>query len=303
MDNSASNMNVPAPLSNWGDIPFSPTALRLISAVEFRTTNAKGSSVIRVPHWNLEIFNVGGLEINPDYSGWHPCSPGTGVLYAPGTGYQERLMTRSRQCVSICIFFDATCNLQPFLPTPFAFIQDEHRLLEPLLGSMLLTQGGGPAALLAATASFYQTISLLFSAKRQKDTLAIFPQNPAIPDLILSVHQYLHQHLSEPIRIRDIAEKVGMSESGLAHAYRRITGCKLMSTLRGFRVEAAKARLLRGEMTLDAIAAQTGFADGFHLSRTFKHYVGTSPRDFVRSSKMRPFASIANSSTPPQRRP
>jgi len=54
-----------------------------------------------------------------------------------------------------------------------------------------------------------------------------------------------------------------------------------MAVLREIRIEAAKAMLLRGSMTLDQISAKTGFADAFHLSRTFKKHEGCSPRAFL----------------------
>jgi AraC family transcriptional regulator len=56
-----------------------------------------------------------------------------------------------------------------------------------------------------------------------------------------------------------------------------------MAALRAMRIEAAKVQLVRGDLKLDAIAIQTGFADAFHLSRTFKRMVGSSPRQFLRN--------------------
>lgn len=48
------------------------------------------------------------------------------------------------------------------------------------------------------------------------------------------------------------------------------------------RIEFAKTLLLKGQ-TLKAIAAETGFCDPFHLSKTFKQVTGHSPRQFVES--------------------
>jgi transcriptional regulator GlxA family with amidase domain len=82
------------------------------------------------------------------------------------------------------------------------------------------------------------------------------------------------------LQLADIAAAVGMSVSGFAHNYKRQTGLSPMAMLRRMRVEAVKSHLMRERLTLEQIANETGFADAFHLSRTFKEVTGVSPRQF-----------------------
>ena len=71
-----------------------------------------------------------------------------------------------------------------------------------------------------------------------------------------------------------------MSESGFAHAYRRLAGQSPGQALRRMRIEAVKMYLLHNRLTLEKIAQLTGFADAFHLSHTFRKVVGVSPKQF-----------------------
>jgi len=53
-----------------------------------------------------------------------------------------------------------------------------------------------------------------------------------------------------------------------------------MEYVRQRRIERVKHLLVGSRRKLPEIAAQTGFADGFHLSRTFKRLVGQTPSDY-----------------------
>ena len=53
-----------------------------------------------------------------------------------------------------------------------------------------------------------------------------------------------------------------------------------MTRLINLRIDHAKHLLLRG-VPLKQIAQEAGFSDAFHLSKTFKHVEGISPRGFL----------------------
>jgi AraC family transcriptional regulator len=46
------------------------------------------------------------------------------------------------------------------------------------------------------------------------------------------------------------------------------------------KLKLVEIRLLNSDFTLTQIADDLGFTDVSHLSKTFKHYVGTSIREF-----------------------
>jgi len=77
-----------------------------------------------------------------------------------------------------------------------------------------------------------------------------------------------------------------MSVSALAHRYRAATGETPMTTVKRARLDLAKGLLAKG-YRLKEIASQVGFADEFHLSKTFKQVEGVSPRAYHRAALTR----------------
>jgi len=261
--------------------------LRAVSASQFHAVPATPSRVITTTHWLLEILIDGALDINVENRGWRRRDVGTGVLYAPGASYRERAAdpSRPRAYISLYVFFtDGADELPRLLSVPgrFAWIEDPDRRLERLLHDIVSGLDGGSAAGVSATGSLYHAVALLLAAEARRDSLVIGSGGAGIPEMIATVHRYMREDLARTIRLRDLASRVGLSESALSHAYRRITGRTPMAALRALRVDAAKAHLIRGRLTLEAIAELTGFADAFHLSRTFKKLTGQSPREFRR---------------------
>lgn len=91
---------------------------------------------------------------------------------------------------------------------------------------------------------------------------------------------FLQQHMSEPLAIGTVARHLNMGASTLSHRFKLALGHGPMKELQRLRILRAKA-LLRQHWKLAAIARETGFCDGFHLSRVFKQSEGISPSQFA----------------------
>jgi AraC-like DNA-binding protein len=267
------------------DLASSPTdVLRLLGAGLFKMTETAPSQPLSQNVWILEIIAAGELQVSIEGTGWRSLGRGDGVLYAPGTRYREKVATPGRSCRSMCVFFEtSTLPAQKAwqrLQAPFLFLRDTEDLLAPLAQEVLQRRGLSAADDLLATACFLEIIAHLLRAPRQEQTLFIEREYSA--DLTARIHHVMRARLSGPVSLQEIAGEVGLSVSGLAHAYKRATGLSPMAALRQMRVEAAKSHLLRDRLSLAQIADETGFADAFHLSRTFKQNTGVSPRQFRR---------------------
>jgi AraC-like DNA-binding protein len=94
----------------------------------------------------------------------------------------------------------------------------------------------------------------------------------------------IESSLARRVSLDDLAEAVSLHPSYFSNEFARRMGVPPMEYLRLRRVELAKRLLLDSGRKLEDIASETGFADAFHLSRTFKRIVGLSPSEYRKKS-------------------
>ncbi|MGH3242164.1 MAG: cupin domain-containing protein [Spirillospora sp.] len=90
----------------------------------------------------------------------------------------------------------------------------------------------------------------------------------------------LHDDLSHPWTIADLASKVGVSRAALAQRFTKQLGEPPMSYLTGVRLAQAADLLRESDATLDAVARQVGYGTAFALSTAFKREHGVSPHEY-----------------------
>jgi AraC-like DNA-binding protein len=94
--------------------------------------------------------------------------------------------------------------------------------------------------------------------------------------LVAKMVDYLHDNLSQNIRLAELSHLTQLSEFQLLRTFRAEMGLPPHAYLNQLRVEQAKLLLFRGVPPVD-VAAQVGFADQSHLTRRFKRMVGATP--------------------------
>lgn len=92
--------------------------------------------------------------------------------------------------------------------------------------------------------------------------------------------EYIDAHLSEPLRVRELAQAAHLERTYFSRVFRQCLGVKPVEYIMRRRVERAKACLWRTEDPLRAVAESLGFTDAFHLSKCFKRLTGMTPKDF-----------------------
>ncbi len=85
------------------------------------------------------------------------------------------------------------------------------------------------------------------------------------------------------LTIAEMAETVGLSESWFANVFKQTTGRTPLQWQLSRRVELAKKLLLESDLAVADIAAQLGFTDQAHLTRTFRQFVGDTPAAWRRT--------------------
>lgn len=86
--------------------------------------------------------------------------------------------------------------------------------------------------------------------------------------------------LEDGVSLRAIAARAGVHPVYFAATFRRFLGCSLGEHQRRRRFEYARERLADRTTPLAQIAADAGFADQSHLTRTFKRFSGMTPSEY-----------------------
>ena len=101
-----------------------------------------------------------------------------------------------------------------------------------------------------------------------------------VSQTVKRVMQHMRASLSEPLRLKDLADVAGCSEYHFARRFRAETGQAAMKCLTAMRMEAAQSLLRDTEFPLKIIAPRVGLATEQHLSRLVKRHAGLSPRQW-----------------------
>jgi len=99
-------------------------------------------------------------------------------------------------------------------------------------------------------------------------------------DLIARVNRYVFPRLDQPLRLKQLAQALGDSESHLRAKFRLATGGSLGCHLRQLRLKKACRLLHTTGLSITEIAEHCGFDSVYSFSRTFKTGCGLSPRAY-----------------------
>lgn len=88
----------------------------------------------------------------------------------------------------------------------------------------------------------------------------------------------LHDQPAHPWTVATLAAGTGISRAALARSFTELVGAAPMTYLREWRLALAADLLREPTSTLDAVARQVGYGNGFALSTAFSRVRGMSPR-------------------------
>ena len=99
---------------------------------------------------------------------------------------------------------------------------------------------------------------------------------------------YLETHYSEPVRLSEIAEREGLTQTYLSHLFREQLHIPFQDYLARLRLEAAMLLLRQSDTTLTDAAYACGFSDPKYLNRSFQKNLGMSPRQWLQENRPAP---------------
>ena len=98
--------------------------------------------------------------------------------------------------------------------------------------------------------------------------------------VVREVIQYLNDNYAQPIRIRDIATQVHMSERHVSRLFLQATHKTIKTYLTDLRLDKACNLLLKMNVPITEVAEQTGYPDMRYFSTLFRKQFGITPSAF-----------------------
>lgn len=95
-------------------------------------------------------------------------------------------------------------------------------------------------------------------------------------EIVEAAKAVMADHFRGPIRVADVAKRVGISSFYLCRLFRRIEASSLHQYVIWLRLNAAIEELA-GARSLSDVAYSVGFAQHSHFSETFRRHFGRTP--------------------------
>ena len=112
--------------------------------------------------------------------------------------------------------------------------------------------------------------------------LELAPQS----DRIQRVLTYARGHLRTELSVEQLADVANLSPRQFSRAFRAETGQSPAKAVENLRVEAARLLMEEGQLPIDTVAHETGFADRERMRRAFLRAFGQPPQAIRRAARV-----------------
>ena len=102
---------------------------------------------------------------------------------------------------------------------------------------------------------------------------------------IMTVQDYIDEHISEDLSLVKLAEMVHMNPSYLSRLFKKATGKNLLGYINDKRIDQAKTWLEEDQYKIFEIAEKLGFATAPYFTRFFKKKMKVSPQEYRESRR------------------
>ncbi len=105
-------------------------------------------------------------------------------------------------------------------------------------------------------------------------------------EIVSLVKEYIHKNYHTAIDFSLLSKNLGFSAPYLTKIFTKHTDMTPSKYLKNYRITIAKQLLHHTDTPLSSISEQTGFADQFHFSKTFKAVTGLSPSEYRQKKRL-----------------
>ena len=124
----------------------------------------------------------------------------------------------------------------------------------------------------------------------------LLDQLPKERNPILDIPAYIEQHISEPLRVEDLAANCSMSYPWFAKCFHEFFGISCKQFIMRIRVENVEQYLTYSDLDLSSISQLTGYTDSSHMVKDFRRMVGMTPgqyRTMMKKQGIVPFSRFS----------
>lgn len=105
-------------------------------------------------------------------------------------------------------------------------------------------------------------------------------------DRVQKALDYAKSNLRSALSVEELAGAANLSPRQFSRAFRAETGQSPAKAVESLRVEAARVLMEQGRLSMDSIAAETGFADRERMRRAFLRAFGQPPQAVRRNARL-----------------
>ncbi|VEP14577.1 AraC family transcriptional regulator [Hyella patelloides LEGE 07179] len=165
------------------------------------------------------------------------------------------------------------------LKTEFCDRNSQIEQLAMMLRAELYQGSNGVGKLYIESLANALTVNLLRDYSGTKPQVAIY--KGGLSDLqLLQVTDYINDHLTQSIKLKDLAEFLGISQFHFSRLFKKSTGISPHQYVIQQRIELAKQLLKKADISIANIALECGFNSHAHLGKYFRQMTGMTPREY-----------------------
>jgi len=132
--------------------------------------------------------------------------------------------------------------------------------------------------------------ALLGTFRETAELLVSYGEKPAEARTRLGMEQarrYVDEHLDEPIRLKDMARRFGMSSSTFLRRFQKTVGRTFGKYLVERRIEEAKRLLATTALSMEQVAQTCGFNSASYFIQAFRRTLRTTPGRYREHMKVK----------------
>jgi len=103
---------------------------------------------------------------------------------------------------------------------------------------------------------------------------------------LLEAVRFIREHATETIGVEDVARAVSLGRRALERRFEKYLGRTVLKEIQRMHVEHAKSLLLDTDMSVYAVALESGLTDEKHLRRVMREFAGITPGEFRRMHRI-----------------